>query len=329
MSSYFDKLPNLAPLKTKTAAQPGAFDPYAFLSVREEPQAPEERFKEARSLLISEPHTALKYLESAANEEHAASLDLLGMLYATGELLEKNEKRAAELFRKAAVLGESRAKFHLAMALREGFGTQKNLQESFAWLRIAAREKFPEAIFALAEAYDLGIGTEKNPEIAERFFSEAAFKGEKRAVERMIRLSSQGPMPNPRLCLRWLFKGAVAKIPYCLLAIARYWLEHRTPAVEKALGLLEEGALIEDIACLNELSAFWSSGRFAPKDYVSAVVYAHMAATRSDWRAQRHLEKLRKTAHREELMEAAAIASMPSSEEVVAALIKRRQKRAA
>lgn len=80
MSSYFDKLPNLAPLKTKTAAQPGAFDPYAFLSVREEPQAPEERFKEARSLLISEPHTALKYLESAANEEHAASLDLLGML---------------------------------------------------------------------------------------------------------------------------------------------------------------------------------------------------------------------------------------------------------
>lgn len=215
------------------------------------------------------------------------------------------------------------------MALREGFGTQKNLQESFAWLRIAAREKFPEAIFALAEAYDLGIGTEKNPEIAERFFSEAAFKGEKRAVERMIRLSSQGPMPNPRLCLRWLFKGAEAKIPYCLLAIARYWLEHRTPGVEKALGFLEEGALIEDIACLNELSAFWSSGRFAPKDYVSAVVYAHMAATRSDWRAQRRLEKLRKTAQREELMEAAAIASMPSSEEVVAALIKRRQKRAA
>jgi len=167
------------------------------------------------------------------------------------------------------------------------------------------------------------------PEIAERFFSEAAFKGEKRAVERMIRLSSQGPMPNPRLCLRWLFKGAEAKIPYCLLAIARYWLEHRTPGVEKALGFLEEGALIEDIACLNELSAFWSSGRFAPKDYVSAVVYAHMAATRSDWRAQRRLEKLRKTAQREELMEAAAIASMPSSEEVVAALIKRRQKRAA
>ena len=91
------------------------------------------------------------------------------MLYATGQLLERDPKRAADLFRKAAVLGETNAKFHLAMVLQEGFGVRQNLDESFAWLRVASKEKSPEAMFALAEAYDQGLGVETNPEIAETF----------------------------------------------------------------------------------------------------------------------------------------------------------------
>ena len=78
-------------------------------------------------------------------------------------------------------------------------------------------------MFALAEAYDQGLGVETNPEIAETFFSQAALKGEKRAIMRMVRLTSEGSHLNPKLCLHWLFKGAAAKIPVCLLAVGRYW----------------------------------------------------------------------------------------------------------
>ena len=56
------------------------------------------------------------------------------------------------------------------MALREGFGVRQNLDESFAWLRVAAKEKSPEAMFALAEAYDQGLGVETNPEICGDIF---------------------------------------------------------------------------------------------------------------------------------------------------------------
>ncbi|WP_367181498.1 tetratricopeptide repeat protein, partial [uncultured Parasutterella sp.] len=125
MSGFFDKLPEISPKKQAPTAKP-VFDPYAFLNLKPEPQTAEDRFKEAKELLSAESNTAIQYLKAAAEEEHAASLDLLGMLYATGQLLERDPKRAADLFRKAAVLGETNAKFHLAMALREGFGVRQN-----------------------------------------------------------------------------------------------------------------------------------------------------------------------------------------------------------
>ena len=56
-------------------------------------------------------------------------------------------------------------------------------------------------MFALAEAYDQGLGVEKNAEIAETFFSQAALKGERRAIMRMVRLTSEGTHLNPKLCL--------------------------------------------------------------------------------------------------------------------------------
>ena len=96
-------------------------------------------------------------------------------------------------------------------------------------------------MFALAEAYDQGLGVETNPEIAETFFSQAALKGEKRAIMRMVRLTSEGSHLNPKLCLHWLFKGAAAKIPVCLLAVGRYWLETTPKSPVRGLGFLEEG----------------------------------------------------------------------------------------
>ena len=97
MSGFFDKLPEISP-KKQAPAEKTVFDPYAFLNLRPEPQTAEDRFKEAKELLSAESNTAIQYLKAAAEEQHAASLDLLGMLYATGQLLEKDPKRAADLF---------------------------------------------------------------------------------------------------------------------------------------------------------------------------------------------------------------------------------------
>ena len=72
----------------------------------------------------------------------------------------------------------------------------------------------------------------------------------------MVRLTSEGSHLNPKLCLHWLFKGAAAKIPVCLLAVGRYWLETTPKSPVRGLGFLEEGALSEDPDCLLELGFF-------------------------------------------------------------------------
>ena len=179
-------------------------------------------------------------------------------------------------------------------------------------------------MFALAEAYDQGLGVEKNAEIAETFFSQAALKGERRAIMRMVRLTSEGPHLNPKLCLHWLFKGAAVKIPVCLLAVGRYWLETTPKNPSRGLGMLEEAEQTEDTDCLLELGFFWSSGRFAPTDIVAAIVYCHLASTFGSWKAAQKLSELRTLAQREQLMEAAGIAAFPSSQLVVQETIKRR-----
>ena len=88
MTGFFDKLPEISPKKQAPTQKP-VFDPYSFLNLRPEPQTAEDRFKEAKELLSAESNTAIQYLKAAAEEEHAASLDFLGMLYATGQLLSK------------------------------------------------------------------------------------------------------------------------------------------------------------------------------------------------------------------------------------------------
>ena len=85
MTGFFDKLPEISPKKQALTQKP-VFDPYSFLNLRPEPQTAEDRFKGAKELLSAESNTAIQYLKAAAEEEHAASLDFLGMLYATGQL---------------------------------------------------------------------------------------------------------------------------------------------------------------------------------------------------------------------------------------------------
>ena len=90
------------------------------------------------------------------------------------------------------------------------------------------------------------------------------------------------------------------------------------------MGFLEEGALAEDPDCLFELGFFWSSGRFAERDIVAAIVYCHLASTFGSWKAAQKLSELRALAQKEQLLEAAGIAAFPSSQLVVQEIIKRR-----
>lgn len=265
---------------------------------------------------------ALNYLEEAAKENHAESLDLLGMLYATGEFLEKDPKRAVGLFKRAAQLGLTEAKFHLAMALKEGFGANQNPTEAFAWLRIASKENLSEAIFALAECYEEGFGTEKNPELAAGYFLQAAEKGDANAIKKLITSALADPEhQNIHKIFQTIEKGANADIAECLVALGKALLALNSQKSHKGLELLEKAAELGSGSAFNALCRYFES----KSDMVSAIVYAHLAKINGQWQADRYLQYLRDKASDEDLMRAAEIASFPSVKLTVNELKQRRQ----
>lgn len=308
--SIFDKMPDLRPrqgLGTGTVK-------------KRTPRDDKGRYELATLLLDNEKDSAISYLEAAANDNHAASLDLLGMLYAVGEVVERDPKRAFSYFKKAANLGDTNGKYHYAMALREGFGCNPNPETSFAWLRIAAKEGQPEAMFSVAQTLEKGFGTEKDPEQAELLFASAANEGHKEAICRQIEHFLTGPNINLREASHWIQLAASEDIPIGMLTYARQILESQTPDVIQAITLLERAVSIGDVLSMCELAWLWKEGRFTKKDIVQAIVYAHMASSNNHPNATKWLEEWRFEADEETLMQVIEIVSLGNREEIIRSL---------
>lgn len=275
------------------------------------------RYELAHLLLEDEADSAVRYLESAAQQNHAASLDLLGMLYATGEVVEKDPERAFGYFKQGAALGNTDAQYHLGMALNEGFGCTRNLTESFAWLRISARKDHPDAMFAFAVALEKGLGTEPDPAQAENLYEQAALLGSAGALNYQIKKITAESRPDTAQLLRWLHMACAADLPVGMIAVARQMLENSPADTSRAVSLLERSASLGDVSAMNELAVLWYDGRFVPRDWVQAIVYAHMASTAGSREARRYLEEWRSEADDEALMLSIEIASLANREEII------------
>ena len=308
--SIFDKMPDLRPRK----------GPGAGTLRKRTPRDDKGRYELATLLLDNEKDSAISYLEAAANDNHAASLDLLGMLYAVGEVVEKDPKRAFSYFKKAATLGDTNGKYHYAMALREGFGCKSNPETSFAWLRMAAKDGQPEAMFSVAQTLEKGFGTQKDQKQAEFLFASAAKEGHREAICRQIEHFLNGPNINFREASRWIKLAASEDIPVGMLTYARQILESPSPDVIQAITLLERAVSIGDVLSMCELAWLWKDGLFTKKDMVQAIVYAHMASSNNHLNAKKWLEEWRAEADADTLMQVIEIISLGNREEIIRTL---------
>ena len=75
----------------------------------------------------------------------------LGTLYEHGHGVRRNLYKSAELYRKAALEGETRASYLLGLCYRDGSGVRKNIRWARHWLKIAVRAREADAARALRE----------------------------------------------------------------------------------------------------------------------------------------------------------------------------------
>lgn len=94
---------------------------------------------------------AFEYIFKAAERGYPKAMNRLGLLYASGQGIQQNDKEAFYWFKRAAKLGDVDAMTNLANAYYRGDGVLKNRECDLYWMRRAARLGSIEAEVALDE----------------------------------------------------------------------------------------------------------------------------------------------------------------------------------
>ena len=133
----------------------------------------------APAQLASSQPLPLADLIPAADRGDPAAQNALGIKYAAGEDgLPRDDVKAVEWYRKAAVQGYAKAQTNLGdMYLAGRGGLDKNPLEALSWYLKAAQQGWPDAQYRLGYLYEVGLGTAKDPQRAVSLYQTAAESG--------------------------------------------------------------------------------------------------------------------------------------------------------
>jgi TPR repeat protein len=143
------------------------------------------------------------YFEKAAEKNQPVALYNLAIMAIDSEI--QDFKSAADLFRRSMDGGYPDAAYALSMFYKEGTGVPKDPVMATSLLKRAADEKLTPAVVDYAIALFNGIGTEKNEELAAKYFIRAAWLNAPVAQNRLARLYVVGRGVKPDLveAMKW------------------------------------------------------------------------------------------------------------------------------
>lgn len=120
---------------------------------------------------------AIKEWKQGAEQGDPKSQYELGLSYAKGEGVPKDEAEAVKWYRKAAEKNEGASQNNLGLMYSEGRGVLKDDNEAAKWYYRAARNGSLSGIFHLALSYEKGRGVPQSYNVAAITYLEAAKRG--------------------------------------------------------------------------------------------------------------------------------------------------------
>lgn len=121
---------------------------------------------------------ASKWYRKAADQGYAAAQRSLGDMYLRDQGVSKDEVEAVKWFLKAAEQGDAPAQDRLGVAYHLGRVVARDDAEAVKWFRLAAEQEYASAQGHLGAAYELGEGVAKDEAAALMWFRKAADQGE-------------------------------------------------------------------------------------------------------------------------------------------------------
>ena len=156
---------------------------------------------------------ALTHFRSAADKAYAAAMNNLGLMYAQGRGVAKDDTQAVRWYRTAADKGDAIAMRRLGRVYLDGSGVAQDDAQSVRWYHKAADKGDANAMFHLGVVYENGLdGVAKDEAEAVRWFRKAADKGAAIAMARLGVMYANGRVveKDPRQAAEWVFTGVKA-----------------------------------------------------------------------------------------------------------------------
>jgi len=106
--------------------------------------------------------TALHEWQPPAEQGHADAQYHLGLLYANGQGVPKDDVQAWQWYEKAAVQGHAEAQANLGILYDYGRGVQQDFKVAVYWLRLSAKQGNDSAQRRLGFMYERGAGVQQD-----------------------------------------------------------------------------------------------------------------------------------------------------------------------
>ena len=121
--------------------------------------------------------TAVRGFLVHAEQGDATAQYKLGLMYATGRGVLKDEAEAVRWYRLAAEQGVASAQFNLGVMYANGRGVLKDEAEAVRWFRLAVDQGHAGAQFKLGFKYAVGLGVLKDSVLAHMWWNIAGANG--------------------------------------------------------------------------------------------------------------------------------------------------------
>jgi len=183
----------------------------------------------------------------------------VGVMYANGLGIEKNEKEAVKWYQKAAAQGEADAQLNLGMMYSAGRGVEKDPKKAMEWYLRAAEQGNASAQNNIGSLYFNGEGVQKDDRKAVEWYSKAARQGVAMAQNSLggMYVKGWGVEKDLNKGLDWIMKAANQGLPVArenAFSILYGEAKHGNPQAMHAVGTM----------CLRG----WA-GKQAPQDCMS------------------------------------------------------------
>ena len=132
--------------------------------------------------------TALRLYRALATDGHAVAQFNLGLMYADGRWVPKDDAQAVHWYRRAAEQGDANAQHNLGLMYAQGHGVPKDDAQAVHWWRRAAEQGDAFAQFNLGAMYAQGRGVPRNEQLAYFWWLLAAARGDAEAAQERDRI---------------------------------------------------------------------------------------------------------------------------------------------